>query len=56
MDYKYEFERFLGVAQQVSENTDFDKRMVHSFAALRVLRNAVNYGKFDQCLDCGLPK
>ena len=43
MNYKYEFERLLELAKQVSDNTDFDKRKVHSFAALRALRNAVNF-------------
>lgn len=43
MDYKKDFERLLDAARQVSDNVDFDKRKVYSFAALRVLRNAVNF-------------
>lgn len=43
MNYKHEFFRLLDAATQVIDSTDFSNRKVYSFAALQVLKNAVDY-------------
>lgn len=63
MDYKQEFYRLLEAARQVVDVTNFTERHVYSFAALQVLKNAVDYyGESSQpsnpavgryCSDCG---
>jgi hypothetical protein len=42
MDYEYEFNRLLDTARQAVEGVDFKNRFT-SFAALRVLKNAVDF-------------
>jgi hypothetical protein len=43
VDYKQEFYRLLDAARQVVDATNFTERHVYSFAALQVLKNAVDY-------------
>ena len=44
MNYKKEYIRLYKCAAQAIENVDFDNRTIHSFAALIVLKNAVDWG------------
>ena len=45
INYEKEYIRLWNAAEQALENVDFDKRLVASWAALRILKNAVDYGR-----------
>ena len=45
MNYEKEYIRLWNAAEQAMENVDFDKRFINSWAALRILKNAVNWGR-----------
>ena len=45
MNYEKEYIRLWNAAEQALENIDFEKRLVASWAALRILKNAVDWGR-----------
>ena len=52
MDYRYEFERLLMMAEQVVNAVDFDNKKVLTFAELAGLRNAVTFYKDQHINKC----
>lgn len=45
LDYEREYIRLWNAAEQLLDNVDIENRIVASWAAMSVLKNAVDYGR-----------